>query len=148
MLNLDVGCGSNKREGFLGVDVNKTDAVDVVADATHLPFKDCCVDYVYSRMCIQHIKDDMKALEEMYRVIKNGGKLHLIIASFYGFLFYKLGLSESSGRYAVFHLYYARKLKTMLEKAGFVNVNVSKAKSVRRIGYDYVALCEKQTRTE
>jgi hypothetical protein len=59
-----------------------------------------------------------------------------------------LGLSESSGRYAVFHLYHKRKLEKMLKKAGFVNINVSKAKSVRRIGYDYVVLCKKQTRTE
>ncbi|MEM3577556.1 MAG: methyltransferase domain-containing protein [Candidatus Bathyarchaeia archaeon] len=144
MLNLDVGCGSNKREGFLGVDINKTGLVDVIADATNLPFRDCCVDYIYSRRCIQHIKDDFKALKEMHRVLKNGGKLQLIVASFYGFLFYKFGLSESSGKYEIFHLYYNRKLKKMLKKAGFDNVNVFKVKSVRRIGYDYVAFCEKQ----
>lgn len=144
MLGLDVGCGANKQEGFLGVDISKTEAVDVVADATNLPFRDCCFDYVYSRRCIQHIKNDAAALEEMYRVLKNGGKLRLIVASLYGFLFYKLGLSESSGKYGTFHLYYSRKLKRMLKKTGFVNVNVSKVKSVRRIGYDYVVVCEKQ----
>lgn len=144
MPKLDIGCGSNKREGFLGVDINKTEAVDVVADATNLPFRDCCADYIYSRRCIQHIKDDVKALKEMHRVLKNGGKLQLIVASIYGFLFYKFGLSESSGKYEVFHLYHGRKLKKMLEKAGFGNVNVSKVKSVRRIGYDYTAFCEKQ----
>lgn len=93
------------------VDINKTETVYVIADAANLPFKDCCVDYVYSRRCIQHIKDDVKALKEIHRVLKNGGKLQLIVASFYGFLFYRFGLSESSGKYEVFHLYYSCKLK-------------------------------------
>jgi predicted SAM-dependent methyltransferase len=143
MLKLDIGCGSNKKEDFLGVDLVKTEATDIVADATNLPFKDNCADYVYSRRCIQHIKDDVKALKEMYRVLNAHGKLELIVASFYGFLYYKSGFSESSGKYKVFNLYYNQKLRKMLEKAGFVNVNISKIKSVRKFGYDLIAICEK-----
>ncbi|MEM4703641.1 MAG: class I SAM-dependent methyltransferase [Candidatus Bathyarchaeia archaeon] len=142
MLKLDIGCGSNKKEDFLGVDVIRTKATDVVADATNLPFKDDCVDYIYSRRCVQHIKDDIKALKEICRVLKSDGKLQLIVASFYGFLYYKLGLSESS-KYQVFHLYYNRKLRRMLKEAGFTHVNISKMKSVRKVGYDLVAICEK-----
>ena len=143
MLKLDIGCGSDKKEGFLGVDLVKTEATDVVADATNLPFKDNCADHIYSRRCIQHIKDDVKALKEMYRVLKANGKLQLIVASFYGFLYYKLGLSESSGKYQVFHLYSNRKLRKMLKETGFAHVNISKINSVRKIGYDLIAVCEK-----
>lgn len=143
MLKLDIGCGSNKREGFLGVDLVKTAATDVVADATNLPFKDNCVDYVYSRRCIQHIKDDVKALKEIYRVLKVNGKVQLIFASFYGFLYYKLGFSESSGKYKVFHLYHGRKLRKMLHETRFTNIHISKIESIRRTGYDLMAICKK-----
>lgn len=143
MLRLDIGCGSNKKEGFLGLDINKTEATDIIADATNLPFKDNCIDYIYSRRCIQHVRNDVKALEEIYRVLKIGGKLQLTVASIYGFLYYKLGFSESSGKYEVFHLYFARKLRKMLEKAGFVDIHVSKIKSARKFGYDIIVTCGK-----
>jgi SAM-dependent methyltransferase len=142
-LRLDVGCGSNKKGEFLGVDLVKTKATDVVADSTNLPIKDGCFDYVYSRRCIQHVKDDTQALKEIYRVLKLYGRLELIVASLYGYLFYKLKLSESSGNYAVFHLYLKRKLRKMLKEVGFLHVNISKVKSVRKIGYDLMAICEK-----
>jgi hypothetical protein len=67
----------------------------------------------------------------------------LIVASFYGYLFYKLGLSESCGKYAVFHLYLKRKLRKMLKEVEFVHVNISKVKSARKVGYDFMAICEK-----
>ena len=143
MLRLDVGCGANKREEFLGVDIRKTKNVDVVADALYLPFRDAVFDYVYSRRCIQHIKDDVNALKEMYRVLKNHGKLELIVASIYGFLYYKLGFSESSGNYQVFHLYFKHKLRKMLKKAGFTSIDIMKVKSIRKLGYDLKAICKR-----
>ncbi|MBN1244284.1 class I SAM-dependent methyltransferase [Candidatus Bathyarchaeota archaeon] len=145
-LKLDIGCGSSKKGAFLGVDLVKTTATDVVADSTSLPIKDGCFEYVYSRRCIQHIKDDTQALKEIYRVLKLYGKLELIVASFYGYLFYKFRSSESSGKYAVFHLYLKRKLRKLLKAAGFLTVNISKVKSVRKIGYDFIAICEKLKR--
>jgi len=143
MMKLDVGCGVNKKENFFGVDVIRTKVTDIIADAANLPFKDYCADSIYSRRCIQHVKDDFKALKEMYRVLKMGGKLQLIVASVYGFLFYKLGFSESSGKYEVFHFYSNKKLRKMLEKVGFTKINILKVKSVRKIGYDLMAICEK-----
>jgi ubiquinone/menaquinone biosynthesis C-methylase UbiE len=143
MLKLDVGCGSNKKGEFLGVDLFRTKATDVIADATSLPIKDGCFDYVYSKRCIQHIKNDSQAFKEMYRVLKLHGRLELIVASFYGYLFYKFRLSESSGKYAVFHLYSSGKLRKMLKEVGFINFNFSKVNSVRKIGYDLMVICEK-----
>lgn len=143
MVRLDIGCGSAKKKGFLGVDVTRTEATDVVADAVNLPFKDCCIEYVYSRRCIQHIKDDLQALKEVHRVLKWGGKLELITASLLGCVYYKLGFSESSGKYPVFHLYFSRKLRRKLEKANFTHISIQKVKSTRKIGYDLRVICEK-----
>jgi len=142
-LKLNIGCGSNKKSEFLGLDLIKTEATNVVADSTNLPIKDDCFDYVYSRRCIQHIKDDAQTLKEIYRVLKLYGKFELIVASFYGYLFYKLKLSKSRGRYSVFHLYLKRKLRKLVKEGGLINTNISKVKSVRKIGYDFRAICEK-----
>lgn len=142
-IKLDIGCGSNKKKNFLGIDLVKTVATDVVADSTALPIRNDCLDYVYSRRCIQHVKDDHQALKEIYRMLKFHGRLELIVASIYGYLFYKFGLSESCGKYAVFHLYLKRKLRKMLKEVGFANVDISKVKSTRKIGYDFKAISEK-----
>lgn len=142
-LKLDIGCGSSKKSDFLGVDLVKTEATDIVADSTKLPIKNDCFDYVYSRRCIQHIKDDSQALREIHRVLKMNGKIELVVSSFYGYLFYKLKLSKSRGRYAIFHLYLRRKLLKLLKEVGFIKANISKVRSVRKIGYDFKAICEK-----
>lgn len=38
-MKLDLGCGQNKREGFFGVDIVKTDATDVVWDLRRTPWQ-------------------------------------------------------------------------------------------------------------
>ena len=142
-LRLDIGCGPSKKNNFLGLDLVRTKATDVVADSATLPIKDGCFDYVYSRRCIQHVKNDAQAFKEIYRMLKLHGRFELIVASIYGYLFYKFGLSESGGKYKVFHLYLKRKLRKMLTEAGFLNIKISKVKSTRKIGYDFRAICEK-----
>ena len=76
-------------------------------------------------------------------MLKLHGRFELIVASIYGYIFYKFGLSESGGKYKVFHLYLKRKLRKMLTEAGFLNIKISKVKSTRKIGYDFRAICEK-----
>lgn len=57
--------------------VNKNvDSISTVkSDVTSLPFKDNTYDVVIALQLIEHVKDDNKALYEMYRVLKSGGKL-------------------------------------------------------------------------
>lgn len=44
------------------------------ADATKLPFKNETFDCVIANHILEHIPDDAKAMSEMYRVMKKGGK--------------------------------------------------------------------------
>jgi predicted SAM-dependent methyltransferase len=78
-LGLDIGCGDNKRVGFIGVDIKRTKAVDVVADARNLPFRDCVFDHVYSSHLIEHFshKEIKSVLAEWVRVLKKGGVLEI-----------------------------------------------------------------------
>lgn len=74
MLKLDVGCGQNKKEGFLGIDIIKYDSVDFVMDITRekLPFEDNVVDEVYSHHFFEHLDSPKEALEELIRVSVHG----------------------------------------------------------------------------
>ncbi len=46
---------------------------DVKADIIDLPFEDNSFDVVFCNHVIEHIQDDTKAMQELYRVMKKGG---------------------------------------------------------------------------
>jgi len=80
-MKLDLGCGKNKREGFIGVDSIKFDTVDVVADLTgRWPFDDDSVDEAHASHFIEHLDGPQRIhfANELHRVLKKGGKAMLI----------------------------------------------------------------------
>jgi len=80
MNGLDIGCGDNKRMGFIGVDIRRTKVVDVIADARKLPFRDCSFDHVHSSHLIEHFshREVKNVLAEWVRVLKKGGILEIL----------------------------------------------------------------------
>ncbi|MFI8378952.1 class I SAM-dependent methyltransferase [Leeuwenhoekiella sp. NPDC079379] len=46
---------------------------DVKADICNLPFEDDVYDVIFCNHVLEHIKDDLKAMHELYRVLKPGG---------------------------------------------------------------------------
>jgi len=70
MLKLDVGCGQNKKKGFLGIDILGSQGIDFVLDITNekLPLQDNSVDEVFSNHFFEHIDSPKEALEELIRV--------------------------------------------------------------------------------
>jgi len=143
-MKLDIGCGGNKKPGFSGVDINPGEQVDFVMDVQKLEFEDNSIDEILSRRCIQHVEDDKKALSEIYRVLKPGGIFTLEIASWYGWLYYRLHLSSSYGNYEIFHLYRHSKIKKKLEEAGFTIQSLRHIHGPRGIGYDIQVISKKE----
>lgn len=47
---------------------------DVKADICQLPFDDCSFDFILCNHVLEHIPDDTKAMQELFRVLKKGGK--------------------------------------------------------------------------
>ena len=47
--------------------------VDVKADICDLPFEDNSFDIIFCNHVLEHIEDDKKAMQELYRVLKKGG---------------------------------------------------------------------------
>lgn len=77
---LDVGCGSNKFEGAIGLDNNPRTAADVIHDlgSVPYPFPDNEFDLIVSRHVVEHVPDVMAFVTELYRITKAGGKIHLV----------------------------------------------------------------------
>jgi SAM-dependent methyltransferase len=70
---IDIGCGTRKTAGALGVDNVAVPGVDVVADLERgLPFRDSSVDAVYAYHILEHLNDFLGTMNEIYRVCKPG----------------------------------------------------------------------------
>lgn len=82
-LKLDLGCGRNKREGFVGVDVRKFKGVDQVVDLTKTPWPwaDESVAEVHASHFIEHLTAEqrIKFCNELYRVLQPGGTATIIV---------------------------------------------------------------------
>ncbi len=141
-MKLDVGCGENKKQGFLGVDIIGGENVDFVMDVCKLDFEDNSIEELFSRRCIQHV-DNKKALSEIFRILKPDGVFTIVVASWYGWLYYHLHLSKSYGNYETFHFYTDSKLKKILEEANFAVQSLRHIHSSRCIGYDIEVVCKK-----
>ena len=76
---LDVGCGSDKAKGAIGIDHVKLPGVDIVHDLNSFPWplKDEAFDEIYMNDIIEHLNDTVKVMEEIYRLLKRGGKVHI-----------------------------------------------------------------------
>ena len=61
-----------KNLNYVTTDLNSPLA-DVKADICHLPFQDNEFDIIFCNHVLEHIPDDTKAMQELYRVMKVGG---------------------------------------------------------------------------
>lgn len=81
-VKLDLGCGKNKREGFIGVDCREFEGVDVVADLRQRwPWEDNSVDEVHCSHFVEHLtaSERIHFVNELYRVLKPGAKAQIVV---------------------------------------------------------------------
>lgn len=78
---LDIGAGNSSHYRFfpnrLTIDVDPKRKPDIIADAHSLPFKDKEFEYILCTEVLEHLKDPIKAISEMKRVLQNDGVLIL-----------------------------------------------------------------------
>ncbi len=90
---LDIGCGSGKRlarfenkcELTIGVDIsdhycnaskiNSPHSLIIRGDIEKLPFVDACIDVCSIVYTFVYVQNKLKVMEEIHRVLKNGGRL-------------------------------------------------------------------------
>lgn len=77
---VDIGCGSNKREGAIGLDIARVEGVDVLGDVTHgLPFGDSTVDAVHAAHLLEHMDDLPAVMSEIWRICKPGARVYITV---------------------------------------------------------------------
>jgi len=93
-VKIDLACGDNKREGFIGVDIKETSSTDIIHNLNQYPwpFEDNSVDEINCSHYVEHIPHDVKNgndtdgliqfMNECYRILKKDGKL-TITAPYY-----------------------------------------------------------------
>ncbi|MFZ1701662.1 MAG: class I SAM-dependent methyltransferase [Pyrinomonadaceae bacterium] len=77
---LDVGCGTNKTKGAIGLDYNPLTNADVIHDLGEFPypFPDSKFDLVVSNHVVEHIPNVMGFITELHRITKPGGRIRLL----------------------------------------------------------------------
>ena len=79
-IKLDVGCGFNKQDGYVGLDIRPIEGVvDIVHDAETAPYPlpDECCGVILASHLVEHIcpKKFMGVMNEWWRLLKEGGQL-------------------------------------------------------------------------
>lgn len=91
-LRLNLGCGSKRIPGFLGIDIGDGSAVDVRMDVMEYlrSLSANSVQEIYSRHFLEHVdgKDLRPMLLEFDRVLRPEGRIHLIMPHYSNPYFY------------------------------------------------------------
>lgn len=79
LFRVDIGCGSNKKDGHIGVDYQQFEGVDLVVDLTteRIPLPDRSAEYIYSSHFFEHIKSPNNVFSEISRIAADGAVLEI-----------------------------------------------------------------------
>ena len=80
---IDLGCGANKIDGALGFDRRVQPGVNVVCNMEQqLPIRSSSVDGVHLSHIVEHVRELVPFMEEVYRVCKAGAEVR-VVAPYY-----------------------------------------------------------------
>jgi len=79
-VRLNLGCGTRKLEGYINVDCRRDVNPDLVWDLERpLPFGDNVVDEVYTSHTLEHIRNLVGLMEEIWRICKPGAIVTIVV---------------------------------------------------------------------
>ena len=84
MKTLDVGCGTKKHEGAVGIDRLELPHIDIVWNLDDLPWpiEDSTFDRVFLSHVIEHLEKPAAILDEVHRVARPGAEVKIITPHF------------------------------------------------------------------
>jgi SAM-dependent methyltransferase len=87
---LDVGCGSAKHPGAVGLDISADTDADVVHDLDLFPYpiEDASFDQILLQDVIEHVAQPIKVFEELHRIARPGASIQLRTPHFSSVLAY------------------------------------------------------------
>jgi len=79
MEKLNLGCGSDIRQGYINVDYRSFKGADLVYDLNKVPypFKSNTFKKILLRNTLEHLENPMKIMAELHRISKPNGKIFI-----------------------------------------------------------------------
>lgn len=82
LLKLDLCCATRKPEGYYGIDILPFPGVDMVCDLNAgIPLPDNSCQEVRAHDAIEHMRDGMKTMKEIWRVCTDGALVDILVPS-------------------------------------------------------------------
>jgi SAM-dependent methyltransferase len=83
-LRLNLGAGEQRIDGFFGIDHLPLTGTDILADLNEpLPLlPDGSVEHVRTRHVLEHVRNFLPLMEELYRILRPGGRIDIIVPHF------------------------------------------------------------------
>jgi len=85
-VSLDIGCGTNKKKGYLGIDKYAGEGVDIIFDldfldkrGVQMPWLDNSVDEVRMHHSLQRVENPINVLNELHRILKPWGMIEITV---------------------------------------------------------------------
>jgi ubiquinone/menaquinone biosynthesis C-methylase UbiE len=107
-----------KNSDYKTMDYDARTGADVVGDIHAIPLKDESVDAIICSSVLEHVKDPIRAVLELKRVLKRGGKIFVYVPSIYPY-------HARKGSYPDYWRFFDDSLLFMFE--GFSKVELIKA---------------------
>jgi SAM-dependent methyltransferase len=87
---LDLGCGSKKYPGAVGVDLSGDTDADIVHDLDVVPYplEDDAFDQILLQDVIEHVREPYDVMRELHRIGRPGARVHLRTPHFSSVLAY------------------------------------------------------------
>jgi len=83
---LDLGAGRKKTSrDVISIDLYEAPGVDVLGDIVSMPFIEGSIDGIIARGVLEHVTNPERVAEEMYRVLKPGGRIFCSIPFIQGY---------------------------------------------------------------
>ena len=79
-IKLDIACGQNKQQGYVGIDLSPNVGAELVHDLEQYPWpvEDDLVEEAFCSHYVEHVSDLCAFMNELYRILMPGGKVTII----------------------------------------------------------------------
>lgn len=76
-MKLNLGAGTDIKEGFTNVDIVDLEGIDVVHNLNEFPwpFDDKSIEYIHAQDVLEHVDEPVAFITECYRILKPGATL-------------------------------------------------------------------------
>jgi len=121
---LDLGCGSRKYPGAVGVDISADTDADIVHDLDVIPYPiaDDAFDQILMQDVIEHTREPYDVMRELHRIGRPGARVHLRTPHFSSVLAYTDPTHRHAFSAAAIHA---------LAKPGFTHYTAARFRVVR-----------------